>query len=188
MRGNRPPQPTGNSWRQWALQMVEYLSDRTRIESENLPRPVQLPHLVRDERATVDGILMYDPVAQLPVCSIGGVWVPVGGGIRNFSLLNDPSGASSYRIINDSLKCWGSVQAPSGSGVTVNFPKTFARPPSVQATRSHEWQNSNNRGRQWLVRTVTATNFITRTWQEDGIGGASGLIYWEATGEWDGVS
>ena len=73
-----PPTPTGNSWQTWATQLNEYLLRQT--EGEIVPEPVLLEHQVtRDAKATVDGIMMFDPVLGAPVYSAGGAWVPIIG-------------------------------------------------------------------------------------------------------------
>ena len=73
-----PPTPTGNSWQTWATQLNEYLLRQT--DSEIVPEPVLLEHQVtRDAKATVDGILMFDPLLAAPVYSAGGAWVSMDG-------------------------------------------------------------------------------------------------------------
>lgn len=74
-----PPTPIGVDLRTWAMRLVEHLQGETGDETENRPTVVQLPHLLPGRRssAAVDGQLMYDPVLQKVVVSIGGAWVVV---------------------------------------------------------------------------------------------------------------
>jgi hypothetical protein len=75
MSGALPPYPTGDL-RLWATQLVEYILDKERSTSGiNNARPVFLQHMTGDERALEDGILMFDPVLNKPVVSLGGAWV-----------------------------------------------------------------------------------------------------------------
>ena len=77
--GRTPPYPQ-DDWKNWALQMVEFLQDRSPRKGEVIPRVLSLQHQVGTEleRAVGDGILMFDPVVGHPVVSIGGIWAPLG--------------------------------------------------------------------------------------------------------------
>lgn len=74
-----PPNPTGfRSLSEWAQQFYEFFLARSRVAEENDPLPVLLPHRTSTtfERATPNGILLYDPVYNTPVVSVGGEWEP----------------------------------------------------------------------------------------------------------------
>lgn len=61
----------------WAAQFYEWTMAGTRVNEENDPLPVLLPHKIGgviEERAAVDGVVMYDPTLGKPVISIAGVW------------------------------------------------------------------------------------------------------------------
>ena len=67
MSAEQPPSFTGNV-AAWATQLVGYLTRRSNAA-------VTLPHMVGGEKATVDGMLMWDPSAGKAVVSSGGAWV-----------------------------------------------------------------------------------------------------------------
>lgn len=67
----------------WAEQVAKYLTtamERGRVE----PTPVLLEHIQPNAlaKAPMDGAMMFDPVAKVPVVSINGEWMPlqVGNG------------------------------------------------------------------------------------------------------------
>ena len=80
-----PPSPQGYTrWQEWAQDLISYQGGAARIKQPNEPRPVLLAHQLGVtsgntgvERATVGGILMYDPVIKKAVISIDGAWVPL---------------------------------------------------------------------------------------------------------------
>ena len=80
----QPPAPGGN-WRAWADQVVRYLNDAERRNSGVTPKTVQLMHRQNRtdgfrgavEKASEDGVLLYDPTAAAPVVSIAGSYLPL---------------------------------------------------------------------------------------------------------------
>jgi hypothetical protein len=72
-----PPNPQQfRDLQQWAGLLYDYLLAQARISTANDPLPVLLPHRVNDERASVGGILLYDPVTTEVVMSDGSKWCP----------------------------------------------------------------------------------------------------------------
>lgn len=69
---NIPP-PTGDL-RQWAISVHRTLFGATNVNKRVEQAPLAAAHMKGDERATVDGIILYDPVAGKMKVSIGGVW------------------------------------------------------------------------------------------------------------------
>ena len=67
MPAEQPPSFTGNV-AAWAAQLVGYLTRRSNAA-------VSLPHMVGGEKATTDGVLMWNPVTGKAVVSSGGAWV-----------------------------------------------------------------------------------------------------------------
>lgn len=75
-----PPNPSAYaSWNLWALELTAYLQTTALVDQNAQPQAVMLAHRTRDqlERASVDGIMMYDPVYKSPVFSNNGQWEPV---------------------------------------------------------------------------------------------------------------
>jgi len=79
MNNGLPPNPAhyGDVAR-WQQDLYRYLQQQTRIAEENNPLPVLLPWHIADERASVDGLLLYSPNYRGIVYSEGGIWRPVG--------------------------------------------------------------------------------------------------------------
>lgn len=67
MAAEQPPVFTGNVVN-WAKLLTGYLARRS-------VAAVQLPHMVSGEKATVDGILMWNPTTGKVVVSSAGAWV-----------------------------------------------------------------------------------------------------------------
>lgn len=68
-----PVAPTGaTGLTKWAQDVYRYLQDLTAAMEQ--PRPQVLPRLKPTDRATTDGIIMWDAVNERPVISQGGVW------------------------------------------------------------------------------------------------------------------
>ena len=65
-----PPQPTGTVWRDWALRLNTYL---------NLIRS-KLQFLTADDRASEDGIILWDSTINHPVVSLDNVFEPLSYG------------------------------------------------------------------------------------------------------------
>ena len=70
------PQPSGGAWQTWANRLLQHLR-RTR----NL-----LGYKISDERATEDGLIMWDTTYQWPTVSKNGVWrqIVLADGEANF--------------------------------------------------------------------------------------------------------
>lgn len=70
-----PPNPASfGSIEAWAANYYEFLIAQARYGQQNDPLPVLLPHKIGDERAAVDGVVMYDPVQNALVVSQDGQW------------------------------------------------------------------------------------------------------------------
>lgn len=68
-----PPVP-GPNLAIWAQRLVDYLRrEQDRVDYHAVP--VKLAHRVGDEKATENGIIMYDPSLEAVVVSINGQWV-----------------------------------------------------------------------------------------------------------------
>ena len=85
MSGELPPPPVGGQWQLWAERLNTFLS-RTRDK---------LRYLTVLERASDDGILMWDRSIDHPVVSLDGEWVPLGYGA------NDPNQGYGYGAFLD---------------------------------------------------------------------------------------
>jgi hypothetical protein len=85
MSGELPPPPVGGQWQLWAERLNTFLS-RTRDK---------LRYLTVLERASDDGILMWDRSIDHPVVSLDGEWVPLGYGA------NDPDQGYGYGAFLD---------------------------------------------------------------------------------------
>lgn len=73
-----PPNPAQfRSIEDWANQMYEWQLANTTIGTVVEPAAVLLAHQTGDERAAVNGILMYNPVTQEPMVASAGAWVPI---------------------------------------------------------------------------------------------------------------
>lgn len=75
-----PPSPAQfRSTEEWARQFYEFYISETRIQQDNDPLPVQLPHRTDGimERATTPGVLLYDPIQKTPVYSENNIWNPI---------------------------------------------------------------------------------------------------------------
>jgi hypothetical protein len=77
-----PPPPSSYAdWKQWATQLTLYLAKSSDIKEPTNPQPIQLAHKLAAtasnlglERATTDGLMLYDPALGRVVISVGGVW------------------------------------------------------------------------------------------------------------------
>jgi len=77
---NLPPNPNRfRSMQQWAQNLYEFLSTQTEASTQRQPQPVLLAHKLPTgelERASVDGLLMYEPGIGV-VVSENGAWRPM---------------------------------------------------------------------------------------------------------------
>jgi hypothetical protein len=74
-----PPNPSrfGRNIDQWALALYEYMTSQTKFGEANDPVPLLPAHLVTGglERASVNGIVLYDPVEKNLVISKDGLFI-----------------------------------------------------------------------------------------------------------------
>jgi hypothetical protein len=102
MRGSLPDPNEYRTWQQYAQELTDYLKAERNQSFENpLPQAVTLAHAITrppaggptpgllrttTPRATVDGVLVYDPDLGSVMVSIGGLWHPLvdaaWGGMR----------------------------------------------------------------------------------------------------------
>jgi len=105
-----------------------------------------------------------------------------GGTVENVEASHDPAGVSSWRIIGDSLECWGRVTTNAGGNAAISFPKTFAQNPAIVLTPD---------GTSAFYLTASTTSLTTTSsniaCSNNGSLGAYTVRY-HAIGEWDGVS
>jgi hypothetical protein len=71
-RGFIVPAPTSQNLPRWATDVHNYLRDLDNKVVE--PQTVLMQHQIGGEKATVDGLLMWDAVNGYPVVSEGGMW------------------------------------------------------------------------------------------------------------------
>ncbi len=93
---------------------------------------------------------------------------------------HDPAGQSSWRIVGNTLECWGVASTGADNPLQVNFGKTFARPPAVVGTAL----SSSNRNVAVSNATETGCEFyrfVSHLNDASTIG-----VRWHAIGEWDG--
>lgn len=75
--GTLPPFP-GKDLNEWARKIYAYLNDQSQ-EKMIKSGPVLLQHRTSGEKATTDGIMMYDPQLGEPVYSKNGAWYKLDG-------------------------------------------------------------------------------------------------------------
>jgi len=85
MSGELPPPPIANSWSEWGERLNTFLA-RTRDK---------LRFRLSGDRATQDGVLLWDAAIDHPVVSIDGEWVPLGYGA------NEPDQGYGYGAFVD---------------------------------------------------------------------------------------
>lgn len=89
--------------RAWAKELTNYFQQE-RVTGLLQKDPVLLPHQVANQisRATVDGIMMFDPSAQAPVVSIGGIWqLIMSGNISAIRVGVETTTAGSVDVVLD---------------------------------------------------------------------------------------
>lgn len=72
-----PPNPRAfNSTDQWAMALYDYIVNSSPLYGKTDPAPIQLPHRVggTTERATTDGILLYDATTKNVTVSRDNEW------------------------------------------------------------------------------------------------------------------
>lgn len=79
MTAQLPPNPGAyRSLSEWANAFYDFYINSTRVDQANDPLPILLPHKVTgDERATTDGIAMWEPEDRAIVVSTSGAWARV---------------------------------------------------------------------------------------------------------------
>ena len=97
-----PPIHVTDDWKAWAKKLSNYL--RQQLDpggQEALPRPILLAHTTSDagnigvERALEGGVLLYDPVNEVPIYADGTQWlmlVPVDWIVSNMQVASYNSG------------------------------------------------------------------------------------------------
>jgi len=111
------PRP-GNDWKAWAEDLVAYFKDPAPRDQEVAAAPILLSHIVANEtaRATTAGILLFDPVTNLPIFSDGSAFINLATMQNEF--------ASNYMVIGGMLIQWGKEVA-SVASETITFPVAF---------------------------------------------------------------
>lgn len=72
-----PPRFKGDV-RAWAEDITRWLADEGGLKPLKA-EPILLLHKTGNEKATVDGLVMYDPIIGLPVFSKAGAWYTFDG-------------------------------------------------------------------------------------------------------------
>lgn len=86
-RGFIVPVPTSQNLTRWATDVHNYLRDLDNKVVE--PQTVLMQHQIGGEKATVDGLLMWDAVNGYPVVSEGGIWHQLTMGNGHAVLVQD---------------------------------------------------------------------------------------------------
>lgn len=100
---------------------------------------------------------------------------------------HDPTGAASWKIVGDTLECWGIGLTDVNGKIAVSLPKTFARVPTItlQARDQSVWLNAQLQDGS----TVNSIDGIVGNLSTSPPSVASNVGFeWRAIGEWDGVS
>lgn len=94
-RGFIVPAPTSQNLTRWATDVHNYLRDFDNKVVE--PQTVLMQHQIGGEKATVDGLLMWDAVNGYPVVSEGGAWhqLTMGNGHAIFAQDNNITAAAA---------------------------------------------------------------------------------------------
>jgi len=99
---------------------------------------------------------------------------------------HDPTNAKSWRIVGNTLECWGAGSSDGGTGfLQVTYPKTFVGNPITSAicgggSNGHFVHIENG------TESENGATFRVRRASDDA--NASQGVRWRAIGEWDGVS
>lgn len=190
VRRTLPPFPSEGDWRDWANRLYEYLSDPGARDEEILPKPLLLQHQTKAvlSRASVDGLVMFDPTLQQIVYSSEGAWIPINPEapippptpVYRDSFY-DPTGEASWSIVGDRLECWGSYAGPDANPKTITLPKTFAFDPTITTQVRSTFKHYST------VRSRSTTDFEVNRYNNSGDDVETNFM-WYAIGEWDGVS
>lgn len=103
---------------------------------------------------------------------------------------HDPTGVASWRIVGNTLECWGTTEFTFGVSA-VSFPKTFARRPAFTATVSG-LAGDIAADVQYVVMSetpnVSGATLRQRYRDNNQVVLSEVPCDWHAIGEWDGVS
>lgn len=69
------PPPSGPDWKTWANSLLAAIYQQTANRVPTDPRPVQLANKMPADKATKNGLLMWNPATEKPCYSKAGVWV-----------------------------------------------------------------------------------------------------------------
>jgi hypothetical protein len=126
-RGLLIPTPAGRSYDQWSRDVYRYLNDLT--TRENDPQSVQLAFQTGGEKATTNGMLMWDGVNKYPVVAKDGVWrqIPLADG---YALLNQDASITAaladtaYKIQFDTPAMAGGISLDATFPTRIVFAET----------------------------------------------------------------
>lgn len=94
---------------------------------------------------------------------------------------HDPTNVASWRIVGNTLECWGFVNTDPATGAAITFPKTFKQNPipTVSPMRGTGIAHVQ-------ATLLNTTGMIVFGW----VGGVGAVVtaFWHVKGEWDGVS
>ena len=105
---DQPPRILNGNWPQWAQRTSAWLA-KTRSA---------LRHKVTGESAAEDGVLLWEPVNQYPVVSIGGVYIPLVTA-NGFTVSTLPTGVIGQRAYVTDANSPTFGAAVSGGGAVV---------------------------------------------------------------------
>jgi len=116
------PQPSGGAWQTWANRLTQHLK-RTR----NL-----LGHKGDDERATEDGLLMWERDGKYPVVSKDLAWWPLalGGGQVHYAYIVDTTIHAATTVDTATAITWNTTVSNNGISIDgtdasrINFTKS----------------------------------------------------------------
>jgi hypothetical protein len=191
-RGFIVPVPTSQNLTRWATDVHNYLRDFDNKVVE--PQTVLMQHQIGGEKATVDGLLMWDAVNGYPVVSEGGVWhqLTMGNGHAIFAQDNNITAAAAntaYAIqfdtptfandialdpINTTRIVFGdgglyrisfTAQIASSSGSTVNF-RFWPRVNGTNVTGSTMVASLHNNGATIVVSRDSIFQFASGDYLE----------------------
>lgn len=147
-RSNRPPSPNGvRNWHDWASQLTEYLNRSGGTKASVEPQMLMLvsktisPNVMED-KATDNGLLMYNPAIGLPEFSKDGAWYPI----------------LSQNAVQDN-----SIQTGSANVVeeaTIVFPTPYAAAPNISVTAKATL--ADNEAITSHVTAISATQFTVQ--------------------------
>lgn len=149
MRNNnaKVPLPLPKNFRElraWAEDLVAYLRQQDSVTGLLRPTPIVLEHRIKSNaKATVDGILMFNPTTQEVEVSSGGQWLGIING---------------RRVVTG-------TQAVANVGSAVVFATAFSAAPLVFATVAGDF--ADNEAVIPRVYGVTAAGFSVKTTMVD---------------------